>query len=686
MRGGWCCSHVTWPPAALPACWRGRRHAVVLHAALGDGQRLRATLACWLADGERSASLSVVVLAAELPAAAPWADAVCPQVDTLAGELARAWPLPTAGTHLLTLHSARVRVLLLVGEPARALRHLVARVDAFDLAGLPAPWHGPTLTRLAAPQAVAWLPGAAGAAPQPADDARFSAVRRASDGGDGGNAGRASQAADVAHAAHAAQVAGTASGADASHAAHTLRTAGWRLTPDGLMAHAPPHLARLPAPAPPPRTVLVVGAGLAGAACAHALAVQGVAVTVLEAALPASGASGNPAGLVHGVVHAQDGPHAQLLRAAALHTARMWPALRAAVPGDLGGLLRLDGEDAAHLAPPASRWPAAYVQALTQAEAAVQAGTPLPRGGALYPQGGWLAPPALVAAWLATPGITLLNAKTAHALQATPNGWVALDTHGATLAHADAVVVAAGAGSLALLAPHSALGEARPGTPLLGHTRGQISWWSRSASIAAGASGESIAPHASSAPVQPCAARLPGAAPLLPVSGGAYAMISPGGGLLCGATSQRVPLAEVGQDATPRAADHAANLARSAALLGWPALTDAQHAQWAAQAQGRVAWRLHTDDRLPLAGPAPQPWPALQAAMRLTQPLRVPAVPGLYACTALGGRGLTLAALLGEVLAAQVLGLPAPLPAPLLAAISPQRWVARAASRSAAGP
>jgi len=50
-------------------------------------------------------------------------------------------------------------------------------------------------------------------------------------------------------------------------------------------------------------------------------------------------------------------------------------------------------------------------------------------------------------------------------------------------------------------------------------------------------------------------------------------------------------------------------------------------------------------------------------------------------CTALGGRGITLAPLMGAVVAAQVAGTPLPLEQGLLDAIDPGRWQVRAARR-----
>ena len=180
----------------------------------------------------------------------------------------------------------------------------------------------------------------------------------------------------------------------------------------------------------------------------------------------------------------------------------------------------------------------------------------------------------------------------------------------------------------------------------LGRSRGQVTWWPPASAAATG---------------------LP--RPALPVASGGYLIAPPDGALLCGATNQ---LRDDGADV--RDADHRANLQRVAELTG-----HAVHEETAMQAgpQGRVGWRLMVDDRLPLLGPVPQPWAALAGVRRLEQPRCVPRVAGLYVLSALGSRGLSVAPLLGEALAAWITGSPQPLPASLLDAVDVARFVAR---------
>ena len=90
--------------------------------------------------------------------------------------------------------------------------------------------------------------------------------------------------------------------------------------------------ARLIAPrtpaAPSPRTVAIVGAGIAGACAAHAFLRRGCDVTIIDrASRPGSGASGNALALVMPRLDAADGPAARALVEAWLYARRFYPAL-----------------------------------------------------------------------------------------------------------------------------------------------------------------------------------------------------------------------------------------------------------------------------------------------------------------------------------------------------------------------
>jgi len=405
-------------------------------------------------------------------------------------------------------------------------------------------------------------------------------------------------------------------------------------------------------PAPPGRQALagvqrvaVVGAGLAGSAVAAALAARGLQVQVLERrGGPARESSGNAGGLFHGVVHAHDGAHARWLRAAALHTARVLRPLVAsgAVPGAVGGLLRGEHELA----------PAAMQQLLARlalpADYLRVAGWPAPAGSRsawFYPDGGWAAPAALCAAWLQHPAIALRCGQAVQQLQSGDHGWQLLGEAGRVLAEADAVVVCNAADVPRLLGP----GAAWPVQAVRGQT--------------------TLLPAHLPAHLP---VHLPGLPALPhPLADGGYALQLADGSLLCGATSQRDDA-----DPTLRAADHQHNLATLQRLTGWAGTVDP------ASLDGRVGWRLQSDDRLPLLGPVPDGL-AAAGSRPADQPRRVPRQPGLGVFSALGSRGITQAALGAEVLASWLTGDPVPLPATLVDALDVARFSSRAVRRAA---
>jgi tRNA 5-methylaminomethyl-2-thiouridine biosynthesis bifunctional protein len=95
---------------------------------------------------------------------------------------------------------------------------------------------------------------------------------------------------------------------------------------------------------------------------------------------------------------------------------------------------------------------------------------------------------------------------------------------------------------------------------------------------------------------------------------------------------------------------------------------------------GRVGWRLATPDRLPLAGALPLS--LMPAGTRLDQARLLPRRAGLFVHIALGSRGLTLAPLMGALLAAQIAGAPWPLEQDLADALDPGRFLVRHARRA----
>jgi tRNA 5-methylaminomethyl-2-thiouridine biosynthesis bifunctional protein len=161
------------------------------------------------------------------------------------------------------------------------------------------------------------------------------------------------------------------------------------------------------------------------------------------------------------------------------------------------------------------------------------------------------------------------------------------------------------------------------------------------------------------------------------VAGDGYALQMPlaaGTGLLCGATRHAAAPNDTTLSTSPVTdADHQHNLQR---LLRSTGLAPPSPA---AELQGRTGWRLHSDDRLPVAGPVPLP--QLPTGLRQDQARLWPRESGLFVLTALGARGLTLAPLLARLVAAQAVGAPWPVEQDLAAAVDPARWLVRAARR-----
>lgn len=354
--------------------------------------------------------------------------------------------------------------------------------------------------------------------------------------------------------------------------------------------------------APSPRrvpSVAIVGAGVAGAALARAFVRLGAAPVVVEAEGRGAGASGNPSALVTPRLDAGLGPVAALYaqafaRASALYRSEAPDAVIAVGalqletgPRDAGRFAAIstwNGFAAAPLAP--------EVAAARLNEASAPAALDL--ADALV-----VAPANILNAWLAQ--VPQLRALVVS-LERSEQGWRLLDEAGQVIIEADVVCVAGGATTRRLL----------PGLGLQA-VRGQVSL--------------SDQPFTGA-----------------PAAWGGYAIPTPGGGTLFGATHRR------GDEAVDlRAEDDAWNLN---ALRG--ARRDLAKQLEEAPITARAGVRAATRDHLPVAGEIEQ---------------------GLFVLSGLGGRGFTLAPLLAEAVAAEALGRPGPVPSTLKTRIRAGRFV-----------
>jgi tRNA 5-methylaminomethyl-2-thiouridine biosynthesis bifunctional protein len=583
--------HVFLAGNGLPERWRDREHFTVLETGFGLGNNFLATWDAWCHDPQRPQRLYFVSVEKHPLRRADLARAHAASPD-LAQALVAQWPPLTPGLHRLVFEQGRVVLLLGLGDARDLLRELVVEADAFFLDGF-APARNPQmwdrhllkfLARLAAPKATA---------------ATWSVARELRDG--------------LAAAGFTVERAPGFGGKDQMSRAR----------------YAPRHAPQVPAArrplAPAAREAVVLGAGLAGAACAHALAEAGVACSVVDACdAPATRSSGNPAGLFHGTLNPDDGPHARFNRAAALATAALLERLE--LPWRQRGLLRLElRRSHAEMQADLGGLPADYARALEPATASALAGASLDWPAWHYPGGGALCPGDLTRALLAASGARLRLGTRVAGLRRSGNSWQLLGPEGQVLLEASLLILAGG---------HTQLDLLRTLDPALASRlvvqRGQITHLPQSTWR-----------------------------PALPVAGEGYAIDDRNHGVWCGATTQ-----DGDPDPELRDADHADNLARFARLSGVTARPEGR--------AGRVGWRLIAPDRLPLIGGLADGRPERDDQLRL-----FPRQPGLLLCTALASRGISWAALAGQLTASLALGTPRPLEADLIDAVDPLRFELR---------
>ncbi|HEY4372517.1 MAG TPA: bifunctional tRNA (5-methylaminomethyl-2-thiouridine)(34)-methyltransferase MnmD/FAD-dependent 5-carboxymethylaminomethyl-2-thiouridine(34) oxidoreductase MnmC [Burkholderiales bacterium] len=396
------------------------------------------------------------------------------------------------------------------------------------------------------------------------------------------------------------------------------------------------------------RHALVIGAGIAGLSAADCLAARGWRVTLLEGeGGVARGASSTPAGAMHALLSRDDNRLTRFTRAAYLHMGGRLAALAGEVDWS-AACGRVDCVDEGESVEAAAQLvaglglPADFVTAVDASAASDLAGARVARGGFWFPRTAWLHAGAYCEALLRERGefVSLKTGQEVARLERTEAGWSACDAAGGVLAAAPVAILAGGLDLPRLL----------PGgfdLPLQ-RVRGQLT----------------------GVPAQAAHA------PRVIVSGYGYCLPPVRGMMWSGAS-----YFPRDTDVSARPEEHRANLARVADML-----PENDFTALPAGLAAHVGFRAVSPDRLPLVGAAPQ-WEAVTGAgvnRRGFASVDLPRQHGLYLIGGLGSRGLTWAALAGEIVASQIDGEPLPVEADLLESIDPARFLVRRLKRGQA--
>jgi tRNA 5-methylaminomethyl-2-thiouridine biosynthesis bifunctional protein len=400
------------------------------------------------------------------------------------------------------------------------------------------------------------------------------------------------------------------------------------------------------------RQAIVIGAGLAGCSAAQALARRGWQVDVLDVAEgPAGGASALPWGLLHPQLSRDDNVLSRLTRAGFLLTrhelAQKTDAEAEPVWQGCGVFQQAsDNAEAADMAATLAQFdlPPRFVEWLDAAAASQRAGLALRQGGLWFPSGGLVSARRWCQAMLGAADsgrIRLRTGAQVASVSRDAGGWRVEDPQGRVLGTAPVLIVAAALAAPALLGLRHA--PVRP-------VRGRLTLL-RAEDLAALRVG---------------------------LAGDGYAVRGADGCVGVGASYEFAPAADDPAGYAQVEAIHDGNLQRLARLLAQPL---------AVEVTGVFdGVRCVAHDRLPLAGPVADEAAADAGAARLrgAQLADLPRQPGLYASFAFGSRGLTLAPLAAELIAAQLEGEPWPAEHGLAAAIDPARFLLRSLRSSAA--
>jgi tRNA 5-methylaminomethyl-2-thiouridine biosynthesis bifunctional protein len=392
----------------LPEGFAGRDHFCVAELGFGTGLNMAALLMLWSDHAEPGARLSLFSIEG-FPLSreeAARALSAWPGLEPATRALLDVWPPSTPGMHRLDLPAFNATLDLAVGPVEQGLSSWTGSADAWFLDGFspatnPDMWSPEVMAQVAARS----RPGArlatftvAGAVRRGLGEAGFTVDKRP------------------------------------GHGRKRERLEAVRN--------------ETPVPEVAPADIVVLGAGIAGAALARAFAAQGRTVEVIEAEGPGAGASGFDAALVTPRLDVGDADLAAGFAQALGRAGQLYDAIDGAVLAR--GVLQLPGRDRdidrhAKVADQPI-WPDGHMSVLSIPEVSEHLGEAVDTPGLLMADARVVRPSAVLSAWLPS-GIAR---ATVARIGREAEGWILYDADGAVLRRTACLILAGGAGTAAL--------------------------------------------------------------------------------------------------------------------------------------------------------------------------------------------------------------------------------------------
>lgn len=364
----------------LPARWQHQHSFTICETGFGLGNNFLATWRSWRTDPHRCTHLHYLSFEAHPFHRADlkrMLEQSAAEVPDLVSKLLAQWPELLPGIHRLSFEEGNLSLTLVFGDITQKAKLVNAKVDAFYLDGF-APRVNPDM----------W------------SKRLFGQLVRLS-----------------------AQGATLASWCSAGQVRRDLQDAGFVITKAPGFAHKREmikgalraHLGR--ALTQTPKHVVVVGAGIAGASTAAALARRGIRVTVFDPVLAKGlGAShlGHHALAMTPIISCDDAPRARLSRAGLLLTQRYWQPLAPQAYHEQGTYtVATSPEDELTMrkAIDSLGFPSSWVRYVNAKSLSEALSLTLPYGGLFYPKAVLVEPEALIEALLTHPLICLRTTR-----------------------------------------------------------------------------------------------------------------------------------------------------------------------------------------------------------------------------------------------------------------------------------